>query len=343
MRIAGQRPGVLELLKHLVDGTELPQREIWETFAQPRNYLIDPVALSQRYGNPASQRVVANTADWEAGRGEQMVDVGAAFLDLYLRDLGAALDARIDPVLARLGITHQSDLASKANLSGLRKIPTAYYPISDDIHYKRQYKPAGMGANQGERGTVVEFINLPNTPMMDWDTPGPYHADRNATVRHLGDVEELIENYTANNPDSHIQLYQTPGGFRAWDVGQRMNVSDFKPHFEELKVDPDYALISQTGLGRTVNGVDIDPPGFRSRISHKPARTDWVAQPIATFGARTPDPTSYRLVQELHDEPIRRAYLTQSGVSPAAIAALKEHLPTASQSLQQQLISRFAL
>jgi len=320
MRIAGQRPEILRIISYLVGGAQVPQEKIWQSFSQPRDFLIDPVQLSQLQGKAATQRVVANTAAWEAGRSQQPVDLGAAYLDLYLRKLGL-----------------------ETNLSGLAKIPTAYYPISDDIHYKRQYKPAGMGANQDERGTVVEFINLPNTPMMDWDTPGPYHADRNATVRHLGDVEELIENYTANNPDSRIQLYQTPGGFRAWDVGQRMNVSDFKPHFEELKVDPDYALISQTGLGRTVDGVDIDPPGFRSRISHKPARTDWVAQPIATFGAETPDPTSYRLVQELHDDPIRRAYPTQSGVSPAAIAALKEHLPTASQSLQQQLISRFAL
>ena len=320
MRIAGQKPEILRIINYLVGGGQVPQDRVWRSFSEPRDFLIDPVQLSQLHGNAASQRVVANTTAWEASRSQQTVDLGAAYLDLYFRKLGL-----------------------NTNLSGLAKIPTAYYPISDDIHYKRQYRPPGMGAQKDQRGTVVEFINLPNTPMMDWDTPGPYHADRNATVRHLGDVEELIQSYTAKNPDSRIQLYQTPGGFRAWEVGRRTSVANFKPDFEELKVDPDYALISQAGLGRTVDGVDIDPPGFRSRISHKPGRADWVAQPIATFGAEIPDPTSYNLVRTLHDEPIRRAYLKQSGVSPDAIAALKENLSTASQALQRQLISRFAL
>lgn len=320
MRLAGQKPELLQVIKYLIGSKQVPQDQVWQSFAEPRQFLIDPVALSQAYGTPASQDVVRNTAAWEAGRAQQPVDLGSAYLDLYLRGLGI-----------------------KSNLSGLANIPTAYYPISDEVHYKRQFKPAGMGADSNQRGTVVEFVNLPNTPMMDWDTPGPYHADRNATVRHLGDVEELIQNYVTAHPDSKIQLYQTPGGFRAWEVGERMGVTDFKPRFEELKVDPDYALISQTGLGRTVNGVDIDPAGFRSRISHKPGRTDWVAQPIASFGSGLPDPTSRQLVRQLHDEPIRQAYLGNQGVNADAIAALKEHLPTASQVLQQQLLNRFGL
>ena len=320
MRFATQKPEILKVIRYLVGSGQVPAETVWQAFSEPRDYLINPVALSQIYGSPAEQRVVNSSAAFEAQRGQQPVDLGSAYLDLYLKGLGI-----------------------KSNLSGLAKIPTTYYPIADDIHYKRQFKYSGLGTHPTQKGTVVEFLNLPKTPMMDWDTPGPYHADANATVRHLGDVEELVRDYTSRHPESRLQVYQTPGGFRAWEVGERKTVPEFKERFEELQVDPDYARISEIGLGKTVDGIEIDPTGFRSRISHKPGRVDWVAQPIATFGEGLPDPRSQRLIRKLHDEPIRKAYLDTMGVNPAAMQALKEHLPTASTALQQALAARFGL
>ena len=61
--------------------------------------------------------MVNSSAAFESQRAQQPVDLGSAYLDLYLKGLGI-----------------------KSNFSGLSKIPTTYYPIADDIHYKRQFK-----------------------------------------------------------------------------------------------------------------------------------------------------------------------------------------------------------
>ena len=320
MRFAAQKPELLKVIRYLVGSGQVPAEQIWEAFSTPRDYLIDPVAKARLHGTPETQRIVNSAHAFELKQAQRPVDKGAAYLDLYLKGLGV-----------------------NSNFSGLNKIPTTYYPIADDIHYKRQFKYSGRGTDPSQKGTVVEFLNLPNTPMMDWDTPGPYHADANATIRHLGDLEELIQDYTTRHPESRLQVYQTPGGFRAWEVGERKTVPEFKERFDELHVDPDYARISEVGMGKTVDGIDIDPAGFRSRISHKPGRVDWVAQPIGTFGSGLTDPQSRRIVKEFHDEPIRQAYLTTMGMSPAAMEALKTHLPTASKGLQEALTSRFGL
>lgn len=318
-RFAGSNPSVLDALKALISGGQAPAAELWAQLHEPRSsYLIDPVNASARYGSPAHQEVVQGGAQWEAQQGQTMVDLGAATTDLFLKTLG------ID-----------------TNLSGLRNPPTAHYPIADGISYKRQFKPGNNTAG----GTVVEFLNFADTPMADWDVAGPSHRDANVTVRHLGDVEELVRDYVQQNPRSLMQLYLTPGGFRAWDVGERMSAQDFQPRFQQLQVDPDYALLSTNTSGRSVNGIAIDPAGFRSRISHKPGRTDWVAQPLTTIAGTEalPDPVSRRRVVELHDNPIRQHYLGSGGASPDAMAALQQQLPAASAALQNELRRRFGI
>lgn len=325
MRIAGSNPDLLNLVRLLVSVDPEPAGEIWDQFFRPKqDYLIDPAAMASSFGTPVTQRIVANTAAWEQQRHSQPIDGGAAALDMLLRQVGI-----------------------QSNLSGFGNPPTVRYPIAPDIHYKRQFKPVTGPARRDSKqpGTIVEYIGLTDTPMMDWDTPGPSHADRNVTIRNLGDVEDLIEDYVSRHPQSRLELYQTPGGFRAWETGERMTVQDFQPRFEELKVDPDYALLSNTGFGRTVRGVPIDPPSFRSRVSHKPGRTDWVAQPIATFSGSDalPDPRALALVEAFHDKPIRDRYLTQGGVNPSAVRLLQNQLPSASNALQSKLRQRFSL
>lgn len=325
MRFAGNNPELLDLIKMLVSIDPTPAGEIWDQFYRPaQDYLINPVAMAATYGTPVSQRLVRNTASWEDGLHARPVDGGAAALDMMLRKVGIP-----------------------SNLSGMSNPPTVRYPISPDIHYKRQFKPVVGPAKRASKqpGTIVEYLGFTDIPMMDWDIPGDSHAARNVTVRNLGDVEELLRGYIQAHPQSRINLYQTPGGFRAWETAERLNASEFQPRFQELNVDPDYAMLSNTGFGRSVQGVPIDPPSFRARISHKPGRTDWVAQPIATFAGKEalPDPQSLRLVNAFHDEPIRNRYLTAGGASPDAVAAVRRTLPTASQDLQRQIRQRFSL
>lgn len=326
MRFAGNNPELLDLVKMLTSVDPIPAGQIWDQFYRPaQDSLIDPVSMAATYGTPASRKVVANTAAWEDGLQALPVDGGAAALDMLLRKVGIP-----------------------SNLSGIANPPTVRYPISPDIHYKRQFKPVTGPAKKSSKqpGTIVEYLGFTDIPMMDWDVPSSSHLDRNVTVRNLGDVEELLRTYIANHPQSRINLYQTPGGFRAWETAERLNTSEFQPRFQELNVDPDYAMLSNTGFGRTVQGVPIDPPSFRARVSHKPGRTDWVAQPIATFtgaDAVTPDPQAIALIKAFHDEPIRRRYLTMDGASPNAVAAVRRALPTASQDLQRQIRQRFSL
>ena len=83
-------------------------------------------------------------------------------------------------------------------------------------------------------------------------------------------------------------------------------------------------------------------PVFSSRISAKPGRTDWVAQPMLTVRGRNalPDPVSLSRVETFHDGPIARNFLAH-GVSPEALRMLAAQLPTASQQLRREVVGRF--
>lgn len=317
-RFAGSNQGILALIQQAISGTPTTAQQLWDQIGASRgDYLIDPAAASQLLGTPAHQAAVAEVDRWAQDLAGRSIDGGAA---------------AIDELLQRAGIS--------TNLSGLRNPPPTIYPIAPDAQYKRQFKPSPTGG----KGTVIEFINLANTPMMDWDMPGPSHRDANVTVRHLGDVEELVRDYTRQHPSSILQLYATPGGFRAWELGETHTAEQFQPRFEQLKVDPDYARLSTNAMPVSVNDIPLDPAGFRSRVSHKPGRTDWVAQPITQFRGRDAivNPRNLQLVQTLHDRPIADRYL-QGGVSPDAMAALQQQAGSASQALQAELRRRFRI
>lgn len=336
MRFAGAQEVLSDLRDILFSNERMSMQDLWGAVLRDRDsFLIDPVALSAALGPASYQRVAREAADYEASRARETIDKGSGKLDILLHSLGI-----------------------NSNISGVAKPPTVYYPIAEDAFYKRQYKAPGkfMYTYQGEPGTVVEYINLTNTPMADWDVPDASHQDANVTVRNLGDVEDLVRDYVKVNPQSHLRLYQTPGGYRAWELGERRTPAEFGDSFAALNVDPDYALLTNRSIDRVSDwnasgasaAVPFDPPGFSSRISHKPGRTDWVAQPIAVFKGKEAlvDPRSRFLVNRLHDEPIRQHYLSKGptpGVNPDAMAALQRQLPTVSAPLRRSLQQRFGL
>lgn len=222
------------------------------------------------------------------------------------------------------------------NLAGARKPPFTRVKLADDAVYKVQAK--GVTGHSGP-STDLEFIRLANTPMMDWDKPDQYHRDANVTVRNLADVEALAHEYVKAHPQSMLDIYLTPGGYRAWDLGETMTPQEFKPRFEELNVDPGYAYLSRSPY-------DGDAPGFASRISAKPGRVDWAAQPLTTIAGKraAANSRSSKLVETLHDRPIQKAYLTDGyGANKDAMAALQREMPGLSQALQAQLKRRFHL
>lgn len=327
MRYAGTRPGIPEVLNALFNDTgTVPVSQIWDQHIIPRDsYLLDPVALAIQAGDPRYIAAAQKVAEFSQSLREHPIDRGSAVLDMFLRGMG--LDT---------------------NLSGLNSPPALTYPIEPGVEYKRQVlTPRANGGQKQVRapGAEVEFIRFQDTPMADWDLPGPDHRDVNATVRNLGDVEELARSYIKAHPESILRLYQTPGGFRAWELGERMGAQDFQPRFEELNVDGDYARISINPSTKTLDDIPLASPGFASRISHKPGRVDWVAQPLTDLaGAEAVgDPVSIQRIRTYHDEPIRRAYLGGQGASPDAMARLQEQLPSASPMLRRTLAQRFRL
>jgi hypothetical protein len=337
MRFAGTSQALQDLLGAILTEDRLPAQTLWDTqIRDNQSFVLDPVALATAYGGPKYRRMAQAAAAYENAMASRDVDAGAARLDILLRTLGV-----------------------NSNLAGASMPPTVHYPIAEAAHYTRKYKAPGKPSfrYKGEPGAIVEYINLLRTPMADWDVPGPSHASSNVTVRHLGDVEDIVRPYVKRHPASILKLYLTPGGFRAWELGERMSVPDFAPRFTELNVDPGYALLANTsgdGMpewrapGTSDAGIPLDPPGFRSRISHKPGRVDWVAQPLVTISGPESniDLHSRFWVDRLHDEPIRRNYLSAGnvpGVSPAAMEFLTRQLPTVSASLRKRLTDRFSL
>ena len=268
----------------------------------------------------------------ELGSDAALIDAVKEAVALDVLSSNAPVDKQayqIQQLLYQLGI--------RANLVGPMR-PILRADIAPDAQYKRQLRHPKYGQpGQWDKGTDVEFINLTNTPMMDWDIAGPSHPYIQSHVKSLGELEDRLQSYIQQYPDSNLQIYQTPGGFRAFELGETMTPAQFQNRAELLQVDPDYVRSTMSPFDKKLK------PGFASRISHKPREGDFVAQPIAQFGSASLDPRSKHLVGVLHDRPIRQAYLGPSGVSPDAMALLQDHMKTASRSFQQQLTDRFKL
>ena len=298
-------------IQKLLSNTQVNPYEVSTDLYQPRdNYNLDPMQAAVLLGSsPEIITKLAEDVAYRQSRLNRTVDEGALMLDQLMG----------------------------SNLSGVRKPPTSLMQIAPDATYKIQPREAPRSV--GGPATDLEFIRLMKTPMMDWDKPDAYHMDKNVTVRNLGDVEDMARSYVKDNPQSMMKIYLTPGGYRAWEMGESMTPTEFQPRFESLNVDPGYAFLS-------VNPNQPDTEGFASRISAKPGRVDWAAQPLTVIKGEDAqvNPRSKLLIDTLHDDPIRQAYLRDGlGASANAIAALKQELPGVSKSMAKEMIRRFKL
>jgi len=321
-RFAGQ--GLLQLLSNsLTQADSIPARELWqESYPAPKQWLIDPVEVAASNPDPRYLQAVQSVLQRAEAAGDKPVDLGAL-----------AMDAALQRVLPG---------GLRTNISSARSGPPVIsVPIDDGVVYRREKRNS---TSEGAPGTISEYVKFADTPMMDWDVPDPSHVSSSVSVRHLGDVEELARQYVAEQPESLLRVYQTPGGYRAWDLGVRGTPAQMAGQLERAKVDPNYVLLAQRGTEAVEAGIPVGQPGYSSRINAKPGRTDWVAQPILTLegAAALPEPVSMRRVNTYHDAPIAQHFL-RNGVSPEAIAMLQQQLPTASQSLRRELGAMFGI
>ena len=311
----------LDLLTRALTGAspvtnEQVQRTLYDFASRP---VLDPIQAAAAQSDPRYLRA-AQAAQAELQKRQAIhLDGGAVALDVLARRMAGD----------RL----------RLNLSGARTMGRPVYPIAPGVQYERQLVKSRLGGKGGE----VEFIRFDDTPMGDWDLPHPSHMSGNVTVRNLGDVEELIQGHVSKNPQSEMRLYMTPGGFRAWELGERRTPAEHAKAMEAMRIDGDYTRLAQQGNPREIEGVPVGQPGFSARISAKPGRSgDWVALPIATIAGEQAavDPVSAQRVRAYHDQPIASSYLPGGQVPHAAQAMLKEQAATASLALQQALRRR---
>lgn len=316
--------GVLKSISNIINPVteQITKQQFFDDlFAQSKQrFVIDPAFVVARQNNPELHQVLQRSQQFAQRTLNQHVDLGAL---------------EIDQLLGKIGI--------RSNLSETLKYPTTHYVLEPGVYYKRQHKlPTGQERlTQQSPGVIQEFIGFKDTPMMDWDVAGPYHAERNATIRHLGDVEDRIQNYLAQNPEATIRLYQSPGGYRAFDLTTRQSPIGYDQAFELLDVDPDYRMISQQrpDVLHYQGSIPVnDTERFNVRINPKVGRVDWVAQPIAELRGKQSivDPISERRVRTYHDDPIQQNFL-RGQAQAQGIEKVKENLPTASQFLQNQI------
>jgi len=322
--------GALKSINQIINParSSITKEELFnQLFSQAKQkFAIEPGPIVTRQNNGDLTQALHKSQQFAQRTLQQHIDTGALELDRVLGSMGV-----------------------RSNLSGTLKYPTTHYILEPGVHYKRQHKlPADQSrATVQSPGTIQEFIGFKDTPMMDWDVAGPYHAERNATIRHLGDVEERIQNYLTQRPDAAIKLYQSPGGYRAFDLTTRQSPIQYNSSFDLLDVDPDYRMISQQkpDVLKYEGTIPVnDTEVFNARINPKLNRVDWVAQPIALIKGTQSiiDPESRRRVSVYHDEPIEKNFLTGQAQA-AGLEKVKENLPTASQFLQQQIRSYLGL
>ena len=251
--------GVLQSIGRVLNssGSSVTKEELFnQLFAQSKQkFAIDPATIVNHQNNGDLTQALQRSQQFAQRTLQQHIDTGALELDRLLGSVGIP-----------------------SNLSETLKYPTTHYVLEPGVYYKRQHK---VPVNQPRPtvqspGVIQEFIGFKDTPMMDWDVAGPYHAERNATIRHLGDVEDRIQNYLQQNPPTAFQ--QAP------QVPQTMVSNDLAAYMggqgvSTAPVDPTIAA-----LNASINPI---PP----MAVQCPSETRWLSLELKTkFSAEKPCP-----------------------------------------------------
>jgi hypothetical protein len=201
------------------------------------------------------------------------------------------------------------------------------------------------------RGGHVDIIGTGKVPMGDWDFPDPIHHDSSVSIKDVGDVYDSLLKYTTDNPNSVWQTYLTPGGVRAFELGQQMTPRKFAAgmypqspdnRFIQLNVDKNYGKIA---VDQTKQAIFPNYPAqsFNARISGKPGREgkDFVAYPLNIVGEGMQSPYNRRIVREYHDIPILRS-MAQDGMQPGVLPVsglelLNAHLDSIPTQYREQI------
>jgi hypothetical protein len=180
-------------------------------------------------------------------------------------------------------------------------------------------------------GGFVDFLGTSKVPMGDWDFPDAHHPESSISISNLGDVYDSLIKNTTDNPNSLWQVYLTPGGVRAFQMGEQATPKEYmqKGYLKSviksdnsLNMDRNYAnmAVKQTNPTR-IPKYDLLYPkqAWNARISSKPGRNeDFVAYPIGNVGNGIVDPYNRRIIDSYHDLPIMQS-LANDGMSPGVL------------------------
>lgn len=254
-------------------------------------------------------------------------------------------------------IKRAADIANiKANGLPLSRMAVNYpqVQIEPGVWFSRQYMPNKLNPGVREdglpQGGYVDFVGSARVPMGDWDFPDAIHHESSVSIKDVGDVYDSLQKYTTDNPNSVWRTYLTPGGVRAFELGQQMTPREFAGgmypqspdnRFIQLNIDENYGKLavnmpvtekpSLPGANWMITkpskkpdnfGKDMNNPtqAFNARISGKPGRegVDFVAYPLNIVGKGTQNPYNERIVREYHDIPILRS-MAQDGMQPGVL------------------------
>lgn len=198
--------------------------------------------------------------------------------------------------------------------------------LEPEVWYHRKWM-----ANKLEPGTLdnglpqggyVDFVGSARVPMGDWDFPDAIHHESSVSIKDVGDVYDSLQKYTTDNPNSVWQTYLTPGGVRAFELGEQRTPREFASpdnRFVQLNVDENYARIAVRQREKPIY-PNYPTQAFNARVSGKPGREgkDFVAYPLNIVGQGMQNPYNRRIVREYHDIPILRS-MAQDGMQPGVL------------------------
>lgn len=223
--------------------------------------------------------------------------------------------------------------------------------------WQRNKLEPGTLPNGLPKGRYVDFIGFGEVPMGDWDFPDPIHHHSSVSIKDVGDVYDSLLKYTTDNPNSVWQTYLTPGGVRAFELGEQMTPREFADgmypnswdnRFIQLNVDENYGRLAVKQPQQSVY-PNYPAQSFNARISGKPGREgkDFVAYPLNIVGEGMQSPYNRRIVREYHDIPILRS-MAQDGMQPGVLPVsglelLNAHLDSIPTQYREQIERKMEL